>query len=101
MQDKSETITVCGVHGDTVKLLDEIRTELARNTLEVAKVSNSLGWIKWVVTGAVGTAVTLLLTVIPFIVNMHTRITVLEKQERVLYETSERGHTTSFRFPTK
>jgi len=90
-----ETITVCGVHRDTVELLDEVRKEMAKNTAEVAKLNTSLGWIKWVVTGVLGATFTLMLAIVPFMSNLHTRITVLEKRERQVYETVERRNIQS------
>ena len=90
-----ETITVCGVHRDTVELLDEVRKEMAKNTAEVAKLNTSLGWIKWVVTGVLGVTVTILLAAIPFVANMNTRISMLEKWEKAKYETTERRNIQS------
>ena len=87
-----ETITVCGLHRDTVDLLDEVRKEMAKNTAEVAKLNTSLGWIKWVVTGALGVAMTILIAVVPFIMNLNTRIAVLEKWEKATSETTNRGN---------
>ena len=90
-----ETITVCGVHRDTVELLDKIREEMARNTAEVAKLNTSLGWIKWVVGGVLGVTVTILLAAVPFVANMNTRISMLEKWEKAKYETTERRNIQS------
>lgn len=95
MQDNAEAITVCGVHRDTVDLLNEIRTELAKNTTEVAKVSNSLGWIKWVIGGFLGVSVTVLLVILPLLSGFNARLAVLEHDTRTVYETSDRGLTQS------
>jgi len=90
-----EIITVCGVHRDTVELLDKIREEMARNTVAITKVTTTFSWLKWAITGVLGATFTLMIAVIPFIANLHARILVLEKWEKAKYETVERRNIQS------
>lgn len=93
-EDTSRTITVCGAHGDIIEMFKKVYTVTEEIRIEQAKIAASISFVKWFATGVLSLAVTLLLLTVPFFVNLHTRVVVLEKG-KVSYDSDNRRSATS------